>query len=165
MFITFSWPRTQSHDQSAEVLSGQVSSKVGLTILPTNSVEELKDCEVLLLQTDGFCSRFRLFYTFTAPYWQKVEETVTILKDEFGVDARILINGNQTVLQYAAQEEARARYLRHTLEMTRVAVKATQRWFKDKRIASIRQDIDRCFDEEKNAVAWLSFPVSVTSSD
>lgn len=151
MFITLSWPKT-IQEKSAEALSTVVSSKVGMSVVPSVEFEHLKDCEVLLLQTPGLGALVPIYYMVGAPCWQKIEEVVEALK-ELGVEAQVLINGNQTVLAYAGQEEARARLFSQTLESTREAVKATQRWFKDKRIAKIRQDIDLCFQREPTAAA------------
>ena len=61
-----------------------------------------------------------------------------------------MVNGDMSVLAYAAQEEARARHFRQGLEAAREAVKETRRWFKDSRLAKIRQDINDCFKRESS---------------
>lgn len=159
MFVTFSWPRALPLGKSAEVVVEAIEDSGRLEkglLRPLDSSQclnpALGSCEVLWMELrGGLSNRFHIIQilgVYNIFMWEKVEDVADLLREFIGVEPTVLINGNQTVISYAAQEEARARYFRQALEAARVALKGTRTWLRDQRIASIRQNIDDCFRHE-----------------
>lgn len=158
MFVTFSWPMVpRALDKSAKAIVQAIkdSGRLEGFLTPQVSVQgldpALANCEVLRMELRGLSNNLYpmpVLGVYNISMWQKVEDVVDLLREFVGIEPQVLINGNQTVLSYAAQEEARARYFRQALESAREALKDTQRWFKDPRFARIRQNIDSCFEHE-----------------
>ncbi len=157
MFVTFSWPQARYHWTSAAVVARKVkeSSRLVASLWPPASVQgmdpALESCEVLQMDFQGLSNDFYpvpVLGVYNIPVWQKIEDVVDLLREFVGVEPRVLISGNQTVLSYAAQEEHRARYFRQALESTRQDLVITRRWIKDPRLGQIRIRIDDCFRDE-----------------
>ncbi|MEK7075406.1 MAG: hypothetical protein AAB948_01230 [Patescibacteria group bacterium] len=153
MYITFSWPKADVHEKSAQAVVLPIMDRLLRTLQWEVGVEgHLKDREVLYMEVEGLSNNvyaLPLMGIYNVPIWQEVEDVVEMLR-EFGIEPLVLVNGEQTILAYAGQEEARARYFRQALESAREAVKATRRWFKDSRLAAIRQGINDCFARESS---------------
>ncbi|TSC65464.1 MAG: hypothetical protein G01um101477_467 [Candidatus Doudnabacteria bacterium Gr01-1014_77] len=164
MIITFSWPAAQLYEKSAVAIaqllsiSGRLGSLKVLEAAIGGNDGLLKDSEVLFMEVRGLSNNLYMMPilgVYNIPIWQKVEDVVEMLREYTGVEPRVLINGDTSVLAYAAEEEARARYFRETLEVVREALKATRTWLRDPRIASMRQRIDRCFEKESDVVRFI----------
>ncbi|MHB8870943.1 MAG: hypothetical protein ACYC5G_00575 [Candidatus Doudnabacteria bacterium] len=150
MIVTFSWPKAQSPEKSASVISMQIwiSGHGHLKFL--DPPDEPKDEEVLTLEARGLSDTVysvAVMGLYNIPIWQKIEDIIAIMR-EHGITPEVRINGDMTIWAYAAQEEARGAYFKKTLEYVRQALKATRNWIKDRRIADIRQEIDDCFKGE-----------------
>lgn len=160
MYVTFSWPMTLPLGKSAGQVAQAIKDSGRLEeylLIPQVYVSQdwepaLRGCEILRMHVSGGFSNsvypMPILGVYNICMWQKIEDVADLLREFIGVEPRILINGNQSVLSYAAQEEARARYFRQALEAARVALKGTRTWLRDWRIASIRQNIDDCFRHE-----------------
>ncbi|MCR4279250.1 MAG: hypothetical protein NUV78_00740, partial [Candidatus Zambryskibacteria bacterium] len=93
-----------------------------------------------------------------------VEDAVQVMRS-LGIDPAVLVNGNQSILAYAAQEEVRAKYLRLILTRVRQLVSRTSRWFKNSNLAAIRQVIDQELAAEEDRITFVSSRARVTVTD
>lgn len=162
MFVTFSWPQARYHWTSAEVIalkikhSGRMEDLLTPLTHETDVDPDFGICEVLQMEIRGLSSNLYLmpiWGLYNVSMWQKIEDAVDLLREFIGVEPRVLINGNQTVMSYAAQEEYRARRFREALDEATEALNNTRRWLKDPRVAEIRRRIERQVeDADKGAV-------------
>lgn len=159
MFVTFSWPTARYHWTSAEAVARKVkdSRRLVASLKPLASVQglnpALESCEVLQMDFEGLSYDFYpmpVLGVYNISIWQKIEDVVDLLREFVGVEPRVLINGDQSVLSYAGQEEYRARYFRGYLESARQDLIATRSWIRDPKLAQIRIRIDDCFRHESS---------------
>ncbi len=158
MFVTFSWPSApRALDKSAEAIAQAIKASGRLVgfLKPLTSVQgldpALESSEVLKMEFQGLSYDFYpmpIWGVYNISLWQKIEDVAGLLREFVGVEPRVLINGDQSVLSYAAQEENRARYFRQALESARQDLMGTRTWIKDPRLARIRMYIDDCFRHE-----------------